>query len=530
MMQKRIISMFFAMTLVCAGLVIRFYDLSQNASLGFVSASQSVKTAEAGIKRGNIYDCNFNLFVNRKQKLYAAVIPEPENMDKVVKAAQKNVVENLTQDFFVTPLNEYIECRGVKSFYIPERYEPSRPAAHIIGMVTDGKGASGIEKAYDKLLSGQSETVTVSYSRTAKGDVLNGLSMSVSSPEVNGGVVLTLDKNIQDIVEAAGNKYIKKGAVIVMETDTAELKAIASFPSFSEQNMEKALADEKNSPMLNRALSAFNVGSVFKVSTSAAALSQGLDDFTYDCKGSIDVGGQVIHCHNHEGHGVLDMTGAMTESCNTYFIALSQKIDPEILKSTARDLSFGKSVKLCEGIYSDAGTLPDSESLINPAEAANFSFGQGMLTGTPLQVTLMMNCVLNQGKLLFPKLVKGTVEDGVYTESTDVQAPVMALEQSVAGKIKTMMTDAVENDEDSNAEPLTVTSGGKTATAQTGKFDKNGTEYVTAWFSGFFPAENPQYTITVMCEEGISGNVTAAPVFAKIADNINAYIGGKNAD
>lgn len=70
-----------------------------------------------------------------------------------------------------------------------------------------------------------------------------------------------------------------------------------------------------------------------------------------------------------------------------------------------------------------------------------------------------------------------------------------------------------------NAKPTKTTAGGKTATAQTGNF-KNGEEILQGWFTGFFPAEDPQYVVTVLCEEADSGNSSASPVFREIADRI----------
>jgi penicillin-binding protein 2 len=69
--------------------------------------------------------------------------------------------------------------------------------------------------------------------------------------------------------------------------------------------------------------------------------------------------------------------------------------------------------------------------------------------------------------------------------------------------------------------PTKVTAGGKTSTAQTGIFKEDGSEMVQVWFTGFFPFENPRYAVTVLCEDGVSGTLTAAPVFAELADAIH---------
>lgn len=85
-----------------------------------------------------------------------------------------------------------------------------------------------------------------------------------------------------------------------------------------------------------------------------------------------------------------------------------------------------------------------------------------------------------------------------------------------------MMVGVVENGSGRNALPQTGGAGGKTASAQTGQFDENGTETVHAWFAGFFPAEEPKYAVAVLAEGGSSGSDTACPVFKRIADGICA--------
>ena len=70
------------------------------------------------------------------------------------------------------------------------------------------------------------------------------------------------------------------------------------------------------------------------------------------------------------------------------------------------------------------------------------------------------------------------------------------------------------------AKPTLVTAAGKTATAQTGSFDENGEEILDVWFAGYFPAESPKYVVSVMVEHGRTGNLSAGPVFANIADQI----------
>ena len=98
---------------------------------------------------------------------------------------------------------------------------------------------------------------------------------------------------------------------------------------------------------------------------------------------------------------------------------------------------------------------------------------------------------------------------------------------STADKLKSYMIDTVYK-ENSMAVPEFTTAGGKTSTAQTWTYDEYGNEKLNCWFTGFFPADEPQYAVTVMIEEGISGNVTCGPVFKEIADSVRMGRYGNN--
>lgn len=136
--------------------------------------------------------------------------------------------------------------------------------------------------------------------------------------------------------------------------------------------------------MIQRALYAYPVGSIFKLVTAACAFDQGVGyNFTWDCDGAISVGTQRFRCHELQGHGVQHMADAMRSSCNPYFIALGQALSGSDLLQTAKSLGFGTEIMLTSNMIASGGTLPTLQQLKLPAEQANFSFGQGVLTASP---------------------------------------------------------------------------------------------------------------------------------------------------
>ncbi|MDE6102086.1 MAG: hypothetical protein K2F73_03840, partial [Ruminococcus sp.] len=117
--------------------------------------------------------------------------------------------------------------------------------------------------------------------------------------------------------------------------------------------------------------------------------------------------------------------------------------------------------------------------------------------------------------------VKGMTVDGEEIIGEKSTQHSQVLEKDTANQLKDMMISAVEENENSNAKTKYTIVGAKTSTAQTGRTDKKGEELCHAWITGFFPADNPQYAVTVLVEDGGYGNDVSAPIFSEIADRIS---------
>ena len=294
---------------------------------------------------------------------------------------------------------------------------------------------------------------------------------------------------------------------------------MASFPTYSPNEIENALTDE-SLPLINRALYSYSVGSVFKLVTAAQAIDEGFADFMYDCTGNINIKGQYFNCHKLSGHGLQSMSDAMTNSCNTYFINLSSSLNVESFRKLAYSLGFGRENYLCAGITGSAGVLPTTKQLMIPAELANFSFGQGKLTATPLQITQLTCAIGGEGKMPVLRLIRGVTVDGETVGNEKQPQISQVLEPETAEQLKKLMIFAIRNNKDSNARTNKISVGAKTSTAQTGRVDENGVELCNGWITGFFPARKPKYALTVLVEDGGYGNDCAAPIFRSIVEKI----------
>ncbi|MDE6833473.1 MAG: penicillin-binding protein 2, partial [Ruminococcus sp.] len=481
-------------------------------------------TVIAGNSEGTIYDRNLKPIVNAGKKHIAVAVPDFIDRDSVAGYAtdKDDFLEKFDkgQPFTFECMENTPDSDGLTVFEIPERYTENQPAQHVIGYLSQGEGVAGIEYAYNKVLRNDYGENSVTYNTDGFGQILIGDGKKIiRSTAEKSGVVTTIDIDIQRICEEAG-KNIDKGAIVVADVKTGEILAMASFPTYSVDDMEKALSDER-SPLINRSLYSYSVGSVFKLVTSAQAIISRFGGYVYNCTGQEDVEGKIFNCHKTDGHGMQNLSEAITNSCNTYFINLSRMLNIRKFRELAYNLGFGHEIHLCSGMTASGGVLPTEQDLMIPAELANFSFGQGKLSATPLQITQLTCAIANNGKMPVLKLIKGMTPDGkdVLNEKNPQHSEV--LERSVARQLREMMISAVENNENSNARTSYTTVGAKTSTAQTGRIDKNGVELCHAWITGFFPADKPQYAVTVLVEDGGYGNDVSAPVFREIADRVS---------
>ena len=529
-MQWRIVGVFVVMLTIASGLMVRLYALSMNVGLEQAAQSQSAYTLQITTTRGQIYDRNLQPLTDTEQRNYLAVLPTDDAVqacaEQITGTSRRLALDAAAQGTpFVLPLEDgqKVYAADVENFTVSSRlpHDPSEQlAVHLLGYLDgEGNGVSGIEQAYNDQLAAAGEQVTVRCQVDALGRPMENGTMQVegSSRPPQQGVILTLDKRMQQVVEQVGEQ-IDQGAIVVMDVQTGAITASASFPQYDPYHLEAALEDA-GQPLINRALLPYCVGSSFKLSVAAAALEEGISpSFSVDCVGGTTVAGRIFYCHNRAGHRETDLKRAIEQSCNPYFIKLGQETGAEQLLGMAKALGFGQETQLADGVIAQAGNLPTLGELYSPHELANFSFGQGKLTATPVQIAAMVSAVANGGMAVTPHLVMGTTEDGQTVQEKESPAPVRVFSQQTAAFLQEAMIGVVEEGSAPLAQPKQGGAGGKTASAQTGLYDEEGEEIVHAWFAGFFPAQNPQYAAVILIEGGEYGGQVASPLFAQLVD------------
>ncbi len=527
--QKRIVGIYGVFLLLILVVVGRLYLLASNLDYAENARSQTITTLELPLKRGTIYDINRIPLTDFNAQWYALALPGDDSYVDLFRYVPYESQTELYQRAstaaapFLIPVERDLSEKGVFSVKSHERLMPLPIAVHILGYLDQqGHGVSGVEQAFDDILF-QNQTDTVHCTTTARGSLMNETQPILqTSPDAPKGVQLTLDKKVQRVAEGVAYGQIEKGAILVLDTKTAEIRGAVSCPMYDPNNIQKSIQAEDTS-LINRNFSAFNIGSVFKPLIAAAALEKGWSPNTlYECKGWVDVDGQVYRCAMGKAHGQIDMAQAQAQSCNCYFVELGKWLGAENALKIAQQAGFGQGVYFSAALKSAAGTLPTLEDLQSSGELANFSFGQGKLTGTPIQVAAMINIFANKGIYKQPTLVKGQIDEGtgVLQPSLYFEQEKRVVSEKTAQTIKEMLCGVVNNGLGSKALPTFGGAGGKTGTAQTGRFNKDKEELTDVWFAGFWPSKQPRYTIVVLLDETLQQSTKAAELFSQVCNGL----------
>ncbi|MER3412723.1 MAG: hypothetical protein C4341_00480 [Armatimonadota bacterium] len=411
-------------------------------------------------------------------------------------------------------------------------YPGGSALAPLLGFLDGGKPACGIELGYDKYLRGK-DGVEVGFVDRS-GQAIPWLEDHAQSSPAEGGatVVVTIDRDLQTfaserLAEACELHGAWQGVVIVMESRTGNVRAMATWPTFDPTNpvpaRQRALLGRNASPEINPAVAVIlEPGSTFKVFTVALGLETGAltEKSVVSCRGSISVANHTIHCalHGSPGHGQVTPERCIEVSCNVAAATWGMKIGHKSWYNFIRRL----------GILDDPSvSLPGElkgrfnwQEYNKQLQVATLAFGQS-LNVTPLMLASAFTAFSNNGVMVRPRLVEriGNVEQP-YPPATRV------FRAETARAVLKMMKRVVEG-EHGTGRSLRIEGveiAGKSGTAQkrdpeTGKMSKS--LYVSS-FVGYVPGNSPDYTVLVMIDSptknGYYGAAVAGPVFRAVAE------------
>lgn len=532
-MHKRSVVFFLVLSVLFCGIAARYLSLA-GPQAAAAAAEQGSATVTVATARGTVYDRNGSPLVNTGRETRYSIAPYPLTLSRLAALLPDTAFDTLSARLqggrpVVAIADEDLSAvPGVLRFTVPVRQGAPLAAPHLVGYVDgNGQGAVGVEKAYDSYLAACSGQVRVTYAVNAVGGVLADQTPQVENTlyRTQGGVVLTVDKAIQQYAESVAAAYLKKGVVLILDADSSQVLADVSVPTFQPDTVADCL-NAADSPLLDRTLSNYNCGSVFKIVSAAAALEAGVSvGRVYTCAGSVTVDGVVFHCHNRLGHGSLTMQEAMERSCNCYFIQLMQEVGAEALYAMAADLGFDRAIFPAENYKTARAVMPSRETLVSSRAAlANFSFGQGELLATPFHLAQLVATVVQEGEIHRPSVVAALADVNGAVEPVAETPPQTAFSAETARVLKNMLVSAVEAEGATGtaARPLNGSAGGKTGTAESGWSTDTGTQ-VQNWFVGFYPAESPRYVVTVLAEDSGTTHCSAAEVFRRLCDGLYSF-------
>lgn len=504
---------------------------------------KSDEQATEELKR-NMSEAFAQIFSLESEDVYKK-LTSSNNVETIVSKVETDKVDELKKW-----LKENKALTGVNIDEDVKRYYPyDTLASNVIGFCgNNNQGLDGIELSYDDMLKGTSGKLTTA--RNVTQDAIPDKNEQYIAPENGSNIYLTIDSNIQTIVE----KYLKQaveennctrgGNVIMMNPKTGEILAMATYPNYNLNDpytpttwysggwgslSEQEQTNRLYSMWRNRAvLDTYEPGSTFKVITASIALEENLvqtdtqNDFF--CDGVEKVEDRDIKCGTMPGHGHQTLREALENSCNPALIQLGRRIGGSTFYKYLDAFGFFKKTGI--DLPSEGTSGFWAKENIGPVELATMSFGQ-RFTVTPLQLIVAASAIASDGKVVVPHVVK-QIENPDTNTTTDIETKELkqVISKETASKMKDLMKSVVQDGGGKYAQVKGYTIGGKTGTSEP---DPNHPEngYVAS-FLAISPVENTELvtllTLYAPQTSNYYGGSIAAPTVSQMLSEVLPYL------
>lgn len=445
----------------------------------------------------------------------------------------------------ISKLSFYIyEMPGVSiESYMERHSEYPYQFSHIIGILAEDpdikilgykKGTSGIEEYSNDQLKGKLGRKDVEVNSIGK------IIKTVNTvPPQNGDIVqLTINLELQNYIYNLFKEKYKAGSCVVIDVNTGEIKGMVSFPGYnflkiSNEYWNKLLQDPLK-PLNNRSIAGlYPPGSVFKIVPAIASLeSEQYKDFKTFCNWIFDFNKHEFHCWKKTGHGEVNLSKAISESCDIFFYKLSLSLGINKIFDYATRLGLNNLTNI-EISGEVKGLIPNQKWKKEtyhkpwyPYETILATIGQGSVLVTPIQLVKMISIIANGGYEITPKLIKTNVEPTDKEKVRISSSSISVIKESLKNVCNSWTGTAFYN---ISKLGLKICVAGKTGTSQVVKITKKQreenmykNEHKPWWnrdhalFIGFAPYESPKYAVCVILEHECSGSREAAPFAAKV--------------
>ncbi|MED4202681.1 stage V sporulation protein D [Neobacillus mesonae] len=464
-----------------------------------------------------------------------------EKLASVLNMSKEKAYREITQKERIVRIKEgrkishdkakKIRALGLEGIYIGEdskrHYPNGSYLSHVLGFAgVDNQGLMGLEKYYDKELSG--ERGSVKFYANAKGERMNDMADDYEHPTNGLDLKLTIDSKIQTIVEReldiAEAKYNPDGLIaIAMNPNNGEILAMSSRPTFDPAKFQSVPQEvyNRNLPVWMT----YEPGSTFKIITLAAALEEGkvnLEKEHFHDSGSVQVAGARLKCWKRGGHGDQSFLEVVQNSCNPGFVELGERLGKEKLFKYIKDFGFGQKTGI--DLQGEGTGILFNMDRVGPVELATTAFGQGVSV-TPIQQVSAVAAAVNGGTLYQPFIAKELI-DPVTKEVVMRNSPAAkrkVISEKTSKEIRHALESVVAQGTGGKAFVDSYRVGGKTGTAQKaegGRYLEN--EFIVS-FIGFAPADDPQIVVYVAVDnpKGVRafGGTISAPIVGNIMND-----------
>jgi penicillin-binding protein 2 len=391
----------------------------------------------------------------------------------------------------------------------------------------DVVGVSGVEKQYNDLLMGKNGS---------RRSVVNSRGREVqqldSTPAIPGKQLkLTVDIDLQIAAEEA--LADKNGAIVAMDPHTGEILAMASRPTFDPNNFAvrikrddwNKLVTDPAKPLLNKAIQAqLAPGSTFKIIMSFAGWQEGIaQTLNVHCNGGATFYGRRFGCWVKTGHGAVDLTRAIYQSCDVFFYTLAEKLGIDRIAKYATALGLGQKTGI-DLPNEVSGVMPSEEWKIRnfkqkwfAGETISVGIGQGAVAITPVQLMRAIAAISMDGRMVVPHVVdpvglpQNYVEVNHYTEVKNIPLDPNGWNLITDAMSRVLLPEGTAP----SAHIPGIDIAGKTGSAQIvslanrAKHANNEDFAQNGWFVGFTPRRNPDIIVCVLFEGGEHGRLAA---------------------
>lgn len=511
--------------------------------------------------RGSIVDINGSVLAHDIPSTSVMVVPAQikdakttaQKLAEVLEADEEKIYTTITKHVSTQKIQpegrlisdekaRKLEAMDLSGVYLVQdslrNYPNGSYLAQVLGFTgIDNQGLAGLELQYDGILSAKNGALNIPFD--AKGHNVELYQESYEAPGRGMDVQLTIDANIQNIVEREMNNLMTRykpasALALAMNPKTGEILAMVSKPDFDPNHYEDYSSDiyNRNLPIWM----SYEPGSTFKSITFASALDLNLFDMfkdTYFDKGYEMVGGARIKSWKAGGHGLQTFLQVLENSSNPGFVEISRRLGLDNEYDYVTNFGFGEKTGV--DLPGESTGIMFKKSVMGEVELATVAFGQG-LSVTPIQLVTAFSAVINGGTLYEPYITK-SIQDPITHDVILEYKPTIkrqVIQEETSKQMRYALESVVANGGGKAAYIEGYKIGGKTGTAQKAENGVYSTSNYILSFLSAAPMDDPEIVLYIAADSPqndiLYGGTVIAPVVKACYEDILPYLGIEKVD